>query len=333
MKILADSYISTSHQIMAAFVLSVIVRHNPHGQNTVVQGGSSSLPNGSIIDIALSLLLEQQQEDHPNLRKWLLICLGNVWENNAEVKGLATRNAVADKLFALLEDPVPEVRAAAVYALGTFINSISARNEHANQVDFAVASTLVQKLFYDSSPLVRKELLVTLHWFILIFENVFISDLRRSYENFCSKFSKGSFAGGGGGGGGGNGQQPQGSREHSPQNSYADRHREASVPMVATNHIGKSSSSGGSHLCTLLYRLLSLTLTPSATTTTTSATESITYAVPQQTLNNYHADSPASSSANNNNNNNLPVRKVSRSSFKFFSGSMSITVPNALSIG
>lgn len=223
MKILADSYISTSHQIMSAFVLSVIVRHNPVGQNTVVQGGSSS-QHGSIIDISLSLLLDNQ-EDHPNLRKWLLICLGNVWENNANVKGLATRTAVYEKLYLLLEDPVPEVRAAAVFALGTFINSITARNEHINAVDCNVASTLVQKLFYDSSPLVRKEILVTMHWFIIIFENIFIVNMRRNYEEsmkqqqlYLQTIGEGGPAVAG--------------EQNSPQNSFT-----GSAPPTTANHM------------------------------------------------------------------------------------------------
>lgn len=207
---------------MSAFVLSVIVRHNPVGQNTVVQGGSSQ--HGSIIDIALSLLLDNQ-EDHSNLRKWLLICLGNVWENNAQVKGLATRNAVCEKLYVFLEDPVPEVRAAAVYALGTFINSITARNEHVNEVDCNVASTLVQKLFYDSSPLVRKEILVTMHWFIIIFENIFIVNVRKNYEEnvkLQQLYIQQTFGRGG----------PPGTREHSPQNSFT-----GSAPQGTANHM------------------------------------------------------------------------------------------------
>jgi len=53
-------------------------------------------------------------------------------------------------LFDLLQ-----VRAAAVFALGTFIANTGDRSDHANQIDFGVAMTLTQ-LAQDGSPLVRK---------------------------------------------------------------------------------------------------------------------------------------------------------------------------------
>lgn len=186
MNVLSDSNISINHQVISAFVLSVMIRHNPNGQKVVIQN-STNYQSGSIIDIALNLLMDETY-NHSKLRKWLIICLGNVWENNEDIRWLATRNAVYEKLYCSLNDPVPEVRAATVFALGTFINSITKRNEHANEIDRNIASTLIQKVYYDSSPLVRKELLVTLHWFILIFENKFLPIFRkRAFEDFSQQ--------------------------------------------------------------------------------------------------------------------------------------------------
>lgn len=48
-----------------------------------------------------------------------------------------------------------QVRAAAVFALGTFINNSTGRNEHANTIDHGVAMNLVS-IAGDGSPLVRK---------------------------------------------------------------------------------------------------------------------------------------------------------------------------------
>ena len=56
----------------------------------------------------------------------------------------------------LLGSPSPEVRAAAVFALGTFLNSCSERTEHANSLDQTVATKLLQKMLDDGSPLVRR---------------------------------------------------------------------------------------------------------------------------------------------------------------------------------
>ena len=48
-----------------------------------------------------------------------------------------------------------QVRAAAVYALGTFISNSTERTDHANNIDHGVAITLVSHA-QDGSPLVRK---------------------------------------------------------------------------------------------------------------------------------------------------------------------------------
>ena len=50
-----------------------------------------------------------------------MICLATCWDGHEEARGTATRDNAPDKLETLLTDPTPEVRAAAVMALGTFI--------------------------------------------------------------------------------------------------------------------------------------------------------------------------------------------------------------------
>ncbi|CAG2179290.1 unnamed protein product, partial [Oppiella nova] len=134
--------------------------------------------------------LQSQCGDGPNapisttplLRQWLAICLGHIWENNESARWIGTRNTAHEKLFVLLDDPVPEVRAAAVYALGTFINSAIDRTDHANALDHNIAITLINKVLNDSSPLVRKELLVALHWLVLIFESCFAAIIYHKLE-------------------------------------------------------------------------------------------------------------------------------------------------------
>lgn len=49
-----------------------------------------------------------------------------------------------------------QVRASAVYALGTFINSVTERSEHANNIDQSVAMMLINTVAQDMCPLVRK---------------------------------------------------------------------------------------------------------------------------------------------------------------------------------
>lgn len=49
-----------------------------------------------------------------------------------------------------------KVRAASVYALGTFISSSTKRSEHANNIDQTIAMTLITTVTSDMCPLVRK---------------------------------------------------------------------------------------------------------------------------------------------------------------------------------
>lgn len=67
------------------------------------------------------------------------------------------------------------MRAAAVYALGTFINSVTERSEHANNIDHSIAMTLLNTVTNDMSYLVRQELVVALQWVVLLFESSFLS--------------------------------------------------------------------------------------------------------------------------------------------------------------
>ena len=66
----------------------------------------------------------QLQSDSPLLRRWLCLCLGKLWETHSRAKWAAVNDGVTEKLFDLLHDSVPEVRAASTYALGAFIGTV-----------------------------------------------------------------------------------------------------------------------------------------------------------------------------------------------------------------
>ncbi|CAH3189979.1 unnamed protein product [Porites evermanni] len=160
LSVLADPYMLAEHRTMAAFVLSVIVNEYPIGQEVCVQGN------------VIAICLEQLTDPHPLLRQWLAICLGRVWYNYEAARWCAVRDSAPEKLYCLLTDPLPEVRAAAVFALGRFIANTGDRSDQANQIDFGVAMRLTQ-LSQDGSPLVRKELVVGLHGLVMQFETNF----------------------------------------------------------------------------------------------------------------------------------------------------------------
>ena len=110
----------------------------------------------------------------------LNLCLARLWDNYDNARWCGVRDTAHDKLSDLLKDPVPEVRAASVYALGTFIKSAIKRSEHANTIDHTVAKVLIKTVIYDMCPLVRKELVVALQWMVLHFENSFITKAESS---------------------------------------------------------------------------------------------------------------------------------------------------------
>lgn len=163
LSVLQDTTISAEYRTQATFVLACIVNNYRDGQEAALQGS------------LVSVCLEQLNDPSPQLRQWVAICLGRLWDHYEKARWTGVRDIAHEKLYNLLKDPVPEVRAAAVYALGTFINSVMERSEHANNVDNAVVMTLVNTVSSDMSFLVRKELINALQWMVLSFEAVFVN--------------------------------------------------------------------------------------------------------------------------------------------------------------
>lgn len=154
---------SEDYHTYAAFVLASIVHNFPIGQENAL--------NGTLLS---NCLLQLTANPNPKLRQWLIICLGNLWQNFERARWSGNRDNAIEKLNPFLLDPVPEVRAAAVYAMGTFISSVTVRTEQANNMDRPIASYLLSKVITDASPIVRIELLATLQWIVIFFENQFM---------------------------------------------------------------------------------------------------------------------------------------------------------------
>ncbi|XP_063708326.1 regulatory-associated protein of mTOR [Culicoides brevitarsis] len=154
---------SEDYHTYAAFVLASIVHNFPIGQENAL--------NGTLLS---NCLLQLTANPNPKLRQWLIICLGNLWQNFERARWSGNRDNAIEKLNPFLVDPVPEVRAAAVYAMGTFISSVTVRTEQANTMDRPIASYLLSKVVSDASPIVRIELLATLQWIVIFFENQFM---------------------------------------------------------------------------------------------------------------------------------------------------------------
>ncbi|XP_017009163.2 regulatory-associated protein of mTOR [Drosophila takahashii] len=164
LSVLQDTSVSKEHRTLSAFVLSSIVHNFLLGQTSALQGP------------LLSICLEQLNDGSWLLRQWLAICLGMLWQNFEKARWSGARDLAHEKLYVLLRDEIPEVRAAAVFALGTFISSVTDRSEEqANNIDRIIAITMLETVGEDMSPLVRMELAAALQWMVLLFESQFVA--------------------------------------------------------------------------------------------------------------------------------------------------------------
>lgn len=172
LSVLQDNSVSKQHRTLSAFVLASIVHNFLLGQTSALQGP------------LLSICLEQLNDSSWILRQWLAICLGMLWQNFEKARWSGARDLAHEKLYVLLRDSIPEVRAAAVFALGTFISSVTDRSEEqANNIDRIIAITLLETVGEDMSPLVRLELLAALQWMVLLFESQFVTVYMAEHMN------------------------------------------------------------------------------------------------------------------------------------------------------
>jgi regulator-associated protein of mTOR len=72
----------------------------------------------------------------------LLLCIAKLWESFEDAKWTAVKEGAIEKICTLLTDPVPEVRAATLYAIGLFIGGAENQEDRMN-VDYNIALTLL----------------------------------------------------------------------------------------------------------------------------------------------------------------------------------------------
>lgn len=85
------------------------------------------------------------------------MCLAKLWENHEAAKIEAVKENAHIQLCGLLTDPVPEVRAAAVYALGTFMlrGAGITTSQEIQTIELNLGLTFANIISTDASPLVR----------------------------------------------------------------------------------------------------------------------------------------------------------------------------------
>ena len=186
--------------LLTVFVLSSVAHANPKGQQTLLQSGLT------FKDLVAPQLMHAPD---PRLRKWTCLCIAKLWQGFGHAKSLAAQEQVPEQLCQLLMDPVPEVRCAALYALGLFFGGKTApitatpaaatstaagatpaasnlspshgqRNlqymRASQRLDLEIQlGQIMCTLMNDGSPLVRRELQIALAELIYFQQDLFLS--------------------------------------------------------------------------------------------------------------------------------------------------------------
>ena len=139
-------------QLLSAFILTAITMHNPRAATATLAPPMTSL----------TLLLQPQMigSSHPLLRRWLLLLTSSLLSSSPAVVNSALTDHLADAVYPLLFDPTPEVRAAALLALSSFISAPSPSKEQ-HRVDLELhLGYVMSALSADGSALVRRECVI-----------------------------------------------------------------------------------------------------------------------------------------------------------------------------
>ncbi|GAA6035794.1 hypothetical protein JCM8097_005706 [Rhodosporidiobolus ruineniae] len=192
----------SEHRAMCAFILAVCCRDYKPGQASCLRVG-----------VFESCLVHLRDED-PLLRQWAILCIATMWDDFEEAKGMGVRARVHEVFCNLLHtDPVPEVRAAVMYALGTLLGTTSSSNParrfgrsiaccgpasqlnagEQTDVELGVAMATL-KSSSDGSPPVRRELIVLLSSIVNEHQGQFVIAAYRALVERCSKASAGESA-------------------------------------------------------------------------------------------------------------------------------------------
>uniref|UniRef100_A0A1D1Z5U7 Regulatory-associated protein of TOR 1 n=2 Tax=Anthurium amnicola TaxID=1678845 RepID=A0A1D1Z5U7_9ARAE len=153
---------------MAAFVLAVISDAHRQGQEACIQ---SNLTHVCLKHLQLSNPHDSQTE--PLLLQWLCLCLGKLWEDFPEAQMIGLQAGAHAICSPLLSEPQPEVRAAAVFALGTLVDigsdlvgdGLGGDDDHNDDEKTKTELNIVQSILQtaaDGSPLVRAEVAAAL---------------------------------------------------------------------------------------------------------------------------------------------------------------------------
>ncbi|KAG6334285.1 hypothetical protein ID866_4800 [Astraeus odoratus] len=170
---------SSEHKAMCAFILAAVARDYYNGQMACWR------------ERVFDSCFDKLDEGDFLLRQWSALCIAQIWDANDEIKVYGVDRGTQDKLILLLSDDSPEVRAAAMYALGTFMGASGSADfdKHGGRgsgtqyqleerihfrMEVAVVTGATVAAKDDASPMVRKELLVLISCLVKEWRGYFV---------------------------------------------------------------------------------------------------------------------------------------------------------------
>ena len=151
----------SEHRSMCAFIVAMFCKDYTQGQRASLS-----------TELVQSCLSHLQDMENPLLRQWACLCLSQLWVNHEEAKWVGIREMAYEKLCGLVIDPVPEVRAAMLYALAAFLGIRDITAQVATIEESIAAMVLV--MTNDGNSMVRKELLIFFSVFIHRYRSRFV---------------------------------------------------------------------------------------------------------------------------------------------------------------
>ena len=151
------------HRAMCAFVIAMFCKDFKPGKQAVLDS------NPEIIESCLQHLLDME---NPLLRQFSCLCLSHLWKDYPPAKAAGLAHQAHARVRDRSHDPVPEVRAACLDALTSFVGT--------GEVDAPVMleeetlASVIVSMGMDGSIMVRKELTCFYAVFIRKYENRFL---------------------------------------------------------------------------------------------------------------------------------------------------------------
>lgn len=148
---------------MSAFIIAMFCRNFRQAQTACLQQPD---------DIIKTLNQHLKDPENPLLRQWTCFLISMLWHNFPEAIWKGIKESTHQRLCEIALDPVPEVRAAAIYALNNFMG-IPDITDMIRQHEESIASAILP-MTSDGNCMVRRELLVFFSTFVARYQSKFL---------------------------------------------------------------------------------------------------------------------------------------------------------------